>query len=315
MTDTAVAGDDAGTVKPDVAQTPQDGTVAGSEAKAGQEVAAKPEDALAALMADDTPATKEAPKFPEDWREQMAGGDEAALKLLKRYSTPSNAARALVEAREKIAKGSRIEKPSDPADEKAMAEWRKAAGVPDKPEAYQMPKVTGFEWSDIDKPVVGQFFEFAHKEGLPQAAADVALKWYADFQTQQVAAMAEADKGAKEEALNMLAGEWGADLRANTTLATKFLEKIPGLGRGIAEFRGPDGRRLGDSPDFIKWAADQGREFFGDSTFIGANGSATMGDRKAALEQLMKTNFEEYERTGGPAEMRKILELELARKR
>lgn len=294
----------------EVVETP----VTGADTTAVKTEAATSVDGVSALLNDgDVPDTKPTATWPTDWREQLAGSDEAFLRQLKRYSSPNTFAKGFLERESLIRSGKVKRDMPDGADEKAMAEWRKEQGVPDNPNAYKVPEIEGHQWTDADKPVLGQFFEYAHKSGLPQSAADVAVSWYANAQREAVAAQIEADRAASAEAMNALAGEWGAELKANKTLAVRYLGTVPELGISVAEFRGPDGRRLGDIPEFVRWAADKGREFYGDAAFIGSNGSSTIGDEKAALEQLMKTNFEEYERSGGPAKMRKIIDTELSR--
>jgi hypothetical protein len=86
--------------------------------------------------------------WPDDWRDKLAGGDKETQALLKRFGSPAAVARALKDTRAQVSKGAVAALPED-ATEEDKAAWRKARGVPDKPEAYDLatpPK--GMEWSD-----------------------------------------------------------------------------------------------------------------------------------------------------------------------
>ena len=43
------------------------------------------------------------------------------------------------------------------ATDAEKAEWRKANGIPEKPEDYAVPEVKGYEWTEADKPLMGAF--------------------------------------------------------------------------------------------------------------------------------------------------------------
>jgi hypothetical protein len=249
----------------------------------------------------------------DNWREEMAGGDDDVAKAISRYGSPKGVARALREAQATIRSGQqRIAKP-DPKDEKAMAEWRKAEGIPDDPAGYKLPETVTKRLVDEDKPVLSSFTEFAHKKGARQDVVDIASEWYVEMaeaaQTKQV----EADKIASEEAEDSLRKEWAhGEYKANTTIARRFIEGIPGVGAKWAEAR-IDGKRLGDMPEFISWAADMGREKFGDVAFTSSDSERKHTARKEEIEKIIGTDA--YYEQGLDKEYAQILEKELKRKR
>jgi len=251
-------------------------------------------DASSALLSETDPGQITTPAtWPDDWRGLMSGGDAEVTKRLSRYTSPANIAKALIAAQDRIRSGPA--KP-DASDEKGMAEWRKANGIPEKPEEYKVPEVTGYKWSDADKPALANFLEAAHESGMTQAQADKALGWYAKFAQEAQASRFEADKTASSSAEQDLITEWGPEYRSNKTLAARFLEQVPDLGLKIAEARMPDGTRLGDSPTFIRWAAQQGKMTYGDAAFVSAEGSNSLGNRLAEIGKIRDTDINRYYR-------------------
>ncbi len=96
---------------------------------------AKP-DAGAPLAGGGSAADPEKPvaaTWPEDWRKQMAGGDEAYLKQLERFDSPAAVGKSLREAQLKISQGGA--KPALPKDAtpEQLAAFRKEAGSPRPP--------------------------------------------------------------------------------------------------------------------------------------------------------------------------------------
>lgn len=254
------------------------------------------------------------PTWPEDWREQLAGGDEAFLRQLKRYSSPSTFAKGFKEREDLIRSGKLKRDMPDPSDEKAMAEWRKEQGIPDKPDGYKLPDPVVKRLTDEDKPVLASFLEFAHGKGAPPAVVEIASEWYINQMEAAAEQRAMADQEATRAAEDTLRADWGVEYRANLTLAKRALDGIPGVGRSWADYRGPDGRRLGDNPDFIQWAADMGRQSFGDAAFATPDGEARLNSRKAELEKMLRTDYDGYFKGGHDKEYRDILEREQKRR-
>ena len=161
QTDAAEAVDEkvVDTAQDDVtdAETASEGA-AKEAGKATEEAAAK-----------DDPSDKQEAKadFPDNWRELIAGENEDYQKLAKRYGSPRGVIKALDEAQKLIRSGKIKRDMPDPKDESAMAEWRKDNGIPDDPTGYKLPDAVAKRMTDDDKPVLGQFTEFAHSKNAP----------------------------------------------------------------------------------------------------------------------------------------------------
>lgn len=251
---------------------------------------------------------------PDNWREMLSRGDEELDKILKRYSSPANFAKKILE-QEKLIRSGKIKRDMpDASDEKAMAEWRKEQGIPDDPSGYKLPDTVTKALSDEDKPVLATFTEFAHKKGLPNSAVEVATEWYVSTMDQIAEQRAAADNEAREAAEDALRKDLPhGEYKASMTLASRAIEDIPGVGKEWSEFRSPDGRRLGDNPEFILWAADMGRAKYGDVTFANGDSERKHTARREEIEKIRDTDFDRYESEGLDKEYRKIIEKDLAR--
>lgn len=246
-------------------------------------------------------------------REQIADGDADMLKLLKRYGSLKTMAKALKSAQATISSGKLQQAAPDPKDEKATAEWRKSQGIPDDPSGYKLPETVTKRMTDEDKPLISSFTEWAHAKGARPDVVEIASEWYFDSLEKIESERIGADKEAAEQAEEELRLDWGKEYKGNLTLASRFVETIPGVGKNWAEARMPDGRRLGDNPAFMAWASDQGRAAFGDSVFASSDSEKAHMGRRAEIEKIRDTDFDRYEREGLDRELTQLTEKDLKR--
>lgn len=260
----------------------------------------------------DDSADDKSAALPDNWRELAAGDDEDTLKILKRYGSLNGLAKALVE-KEKLIRSGKIKRDMpDPKDEKAMSEWRKDQGIPTDPTGYQLPETVTKRLIDEDKPILSSFTEFAHTKNLPASAVEAAAEWYVNMQETAAEERGLADASAAEQVEEALRDEWSRDeFKGNRTLAKRFWDAT-GID-GLAEARMPDGRRLGDTKEFILFSSDRGREMFGDVVFASADGEARQASRKAEIEKIRDTDFDRYESEGLDKELTAITDKELRR--
>ncbi len=271
--------------------------------------------ALASGADDDAGGDKTPATWPEDWRAKLAGDDKDFAKQLERFGSPADLAKSFKEAQKTIRSGKVKAEMPDPEDADAMKAWRKDNGIPEDATAYVIPETIKEYVTDDDKPMLNSFTEFAHEKNLPQAAMDTALEWY--FQQQETIASEQAskDKAASEATTEALRSEYGREYKANMQLAKDFMAATPEIGDQWTEARLPDGRRLGDIPEFVMHIAEQGRAKYGDTAFSNPDAEAQHNSRKAEIEKIRDTDFDRYEAEGLDKEMRTILEKEAKRKR
>lgn len=289
--------------------------VAGADQGGGEKVenAAAEVDTKAASGGDGKAADEAKPEWPEDWREKAAKGDKSLLKILERYSSPATLAKGLKEREDLIRSGKLKAAKPDTSDEKAMSEWRKENGIPEDPTGYVIPDTVKDVLVDSDKPLVAAWFADAHAAGMPQEMAAKGIEWYGKIIGQLQEQQAAADVSNRESAEDVLRKEWShAEYKANTTLGARWLASTP-LGEQWADLRTPDGRRLGDNPEFMMWAADNGRQSFGDVSFATGDAERRFMARKEEIEKIRDTDFDRYEAENLDKEYRSILEKELSR--
>lgn len=251
--------------------------------------------------------------LPDDWREQASGEDKDLLSLAKRYGSLRGVLKALDESKKALRSGRPKAEMPDPANKEAMAEWRKAEGIPEDATGYKLPEAVQKRMVDEDKPILSSFTEFAHKKGARSDVVEIASEWYVDMMEATEAKRAEEDRQASEEAEDKLRKDWAhGEYKANTTIAHRWIETVPGIGTKWAEAR-VDGRRLGDNPEFIAWAADMGREKFGDVVFATSDSERKHTARREEIEKIRNTDFKRYEDEGLDKELRVLIEKDLAR--
>lgn len=236
--------------------------------------------------------------FPEDWRARMSGGDEKALKKLERYRSPKEVAAALVAAETKIRSGE-AQKPAalpENATEEQVAEYRKALGIPEKHDGYEIKLPDGVKLGDADKPVLDSFLKFAHAKHLPTEAVNVAANWYTEFAAAQAEEVQQAVRNQRVETMTALNSEWGAEAKPNLQALGNFLDTLPdGIGETIVNAAGPDGLPLINDIRVAKWLVGMALDANPAATFVPGDGSTkAMGTRKAEIEKVMATDMNAY---------------------
>ncbi len=251
-----------------------------------------------------------------DWREKWANGDKDLLKLAKRYGSEAGVLRALNETKKQLSKGAGAfvdQLPEDATDEQ-KAEWRKARGVPESPDKYDIA-VEGAEWDDDAKKDLGIFTEEAHAAGVPQKFVSLALQHFT-----RVAAAKEQqllEDGAKfaTESEKILKQEYGRDYVRNTKIMEEFGHSKLGeeAYHNLMTKRFADGTVLGDDPRMARLMIDTALENSDGLPFEsgGATGGASdkdildshadltrkaMGDGADAKDAQRKMRDPEYEK-------------------
>jgi hypothetical protein len=290
----------------------KDGTETGAQAadKGSQSAADDKPGKDADKAADGTGKKADGEKATANWREEDAGENDEYLKLLSRYGSRSGVVKALYDLKQAVAQGKFQRGKPDESDAKAMAEWKKQEGIPDKPEDYKLPDEVTKHLTDADKPVLANFTEFAHAKGARPDVVSIASEWYVQQQAAAMEQQTEADSGHREETEDALRLDWQGEFKGNMTLAKRFLNESPLGVDGWAGLRDATGRLLGSNPEFLKWASDQGRERFGDSVFANPDSEKNHNSEKAEIENILKTDRARYFRDGYDKKYAALLERE-----
>ncbi len=210
----------------------------------------------AAGPAPDVDAKKPPDRFPESWRDDLAGPDKAFRKTLERFDSPATLARAYKELTTRLSSGDlrSTKPPSDNATPEQVAAWRAEQGLPQNAAAY----VEGLQLGDgtvpgeAEKAMLASFAEEAMKGRWTADQYNQAVGWYFALQDRLAAGRGHADAAFKHEASADLMREWGHDYAANRNAIAQFFDRsFPADFReALLTARLPDGRILANHPAF-----------------------------------------------------------------
>lgn len=242
-----------------------------------------------------TPSTEAAPvepapAEPTDWRKDMAGDDEKLAKLLSRYSTAKDFAKAHHELFKKVSAGE-LKKPlTKDATPEQVAEWRKANGIPETPDQYALPE--GVTFGEEDMPGIKGFLEEVHKTNASPETVTAALGFYHKLQQEAAQARYQADKDARVAAEDTLHAEWGTDYRENLNYVNNFIAaNIPAeQAEAFRNARLGDGSPLFSNAAMLKAFAQVARELNPVASTVSGKGmdnAAAIDDRIKELEKKM----------------------------
>lgn len=239
-------------------------------------------------------------KWPDNWREQMAGEDEKELKQIGRYATPSDIwkkARAL-EAR--ISSGELKQHtpfPDKGTDEEKTA-WREQNGIPATADKYeiQIPEET----PEAEQTLLSNILERAHAANYTQEQAQRAIDMYQEIKETQLAERHEQDKVDSESAINDLREEWGREYQGNMNAIRGLLNTGPeGLLERFLNARTDNGtgKPLASDVDTLKWLDNIARTINPVTTLVpGATGDQpqAIDDEIAKIKEVMRTDRKRY---------------------
>ena len=289
----------------------------------GQPPAAKPKGSIYEDVGVDEPGVKGTATWPDDWRLQMAGGDEKLAKQLDRYQNPGDVSKALLAAQQRIRSGEyKRAAPPEGADEAAMKAWREEQGIPATPDAYSFQyEGKPLDMSTLDegaKAGVQKLQQTFHKLNLNQdQAAELSnvLVSFGEQQAEQTAAMDAEHFDASDDHLR---SAWGSDYKVNLKANWHYMEQTFGkdVVNALLEARLPDGMKLANAPWFNEGLNRAARSMGGDRMVEGSSEAKGVDSRIAEIEAIMKKDMGEYLSTPGMAdEYRQLLEKRDARQR
>jgi hypothetical protein len=245
--------------------------------------------------------------WPDDWRQRLAGEDKKALKTLERMTDPGQVFKAYSELREKVSSGEYKRVPPKDATPEDLAAWRKEAGLPEKPEDYDVALPDGIVMGEADKPIFDSFKPVAHAANMTTEQMNAAADWYFKMQQQLADEQDDFDLNFRKTAEDSLREEWGNDYRRNVNAISGAFSSAPeGLKERFLKSRIPvmDEKGnvtgmapLGNDPDVVKWLASMALEINPASTIAPGSPSASMTsikDEIAAIEKRMSEDRAGY---------------------
>lgn len=234
----------------------------------------------------------------DDWRARMAGDDPELLKFLGRHGNEAAAIKEFKKLHGEIRSGKYLKQPDDNATDTEKENWRKAMGVPEKPEGYLEKLPDGLVVGDDDKPYVSEFLTAMHEAGAPPAQTNAALAAYYKILEGQSAKEAELLAEAKTTSEDTLREEWGNDYRRNLTAMHSYLDQQPAaVKEAFTNGFGADGKPLGYNAEVLKWLVATALDKNPLATVVpgaGANQASAVADEIAGIEKTMRENRATY---------------------
>lgn len=313
--------DDGASVPADAPATPAASPSPARERGQDGKFAAKAGDAPAAPVAPQAPARgatiaagdqttqtpPPAPSWREDWREAMArthaGNDEKAyakeLKRLQRFTDPTAIYGTARELEARFNEGGLVKIPGPKATDEEKAAYRKAIGVPEKPEDYakSIKLANNRVLGENDKPIFDAFAQALHKVDAPPAIVNAATDWFLDYQTAQAEEREIADAEFHDASADTLKKELGSGYEKSAgAIGTLFATAPPGVKDLLLNGRTADGHKLGDHPAVVKFLASLALELNPAATLVGGGDMNAKGvdSRIGEIEKFMRTNRAEY---------------------
>jgi hypothetical protein len=156
--------------------------------------------------------------------------------------------------------------------------------IPPDPKGYKFVDPEDFELDDADKDLRESFRPVAHRLGLKQSQVDGLHDW----QISNAKLIRDAERATYERAATTaratLTKEWGQDFKDRLE-AARGAVKEEGLGT-FANAYLKDGRRVGDTLEFIRLAAKAANARANRSSSMIADASRNSASAEAAKEQI-----------------------------
>lgn len=246
--------------------------------------------------ANDKPVTTPA-TWPADWQTKLAGEDKEALKTLSRFTDPTALWKSYQAMRQKMDSGELKAPLAKDAKPEEVAAWRKANGIPEAPDKYEIALADGLVIGEADQPLVKNYLEAAHGLNHTPEQVNANLNWYFNTVRQQEELVSNANLQARTECEEALRAEWGPEYRATLNGIGSMLEGAPdGVRQALLSAKMVDGTNVLNQPSVMKWLAQMSRELNPVATIVGVGASNAQGieDEIKQIEDVMKNDRPKY---------------------
>jgi len=245
-----------------------------------------------------------------------AKGDAKRAELIGRYSSVDAALDALVDAKQRIARGdTRKELPTNATAEQ-KAQWRKENGIPESPDKYELKLESGRVVGDYDKPLLDKFLKRMHNKNASPTYVNEAVNAYYEMREEEVKEREALDNSQKREAEDGLRREYGVDgFNRNMNLIGGMLDMVgqQTLKDKLFSARMPDGTVLGNDPEVIKAFVQLAYEINPTGTLMPGGGDISLANIDKEIAELVKlsgdTNSDYWKGPMAAQKQARLLEL------
>jgi hypothetical protein len=166
-------------------------------------------------------------KLPHAWMEGLTAEQKADADLVKALSKFEKGipdfAKAYPELEKKL--GQSVIIPNEKSTPEERAAYRKAAGIPDKPEDYKLDKV-GLTHVKPDEGRVAELLALAQKFDVPQKAMNELYKAFMKGADEDFASLLKVGEKAKAETLALLKKDLGSKYDEAIALKDRALDAV-----------------------------------------------------------------------------------------
>jgi len=228
--------------------------------------------------------------LPDNWRNQLAGGDEKRAGQLERVLDMNTLVDNYFNAQDKIRSGEISNGlPENPTDEQ-VADWRAANGVPEAADKYELTLTEGLSMDASDKRVMDHVYTVAHEHNVSSTALSAITS------AMLTGNNSEAQAALTEDGVDMQTGErqlrdtWGQDYETNVNMVKSLTAQLPeSMSAAFEGARMADGKKLFSSPEFMVFMADTARKLNPAGVVVpnSNNPIQAIKDEKKSLEARM----------------------------
>jgi hypothetical protein len=240
----------------------------------------------AEVMGESTTTTTAAPQAQVQDPKPSIPGWMAALpdelkgnEALKKYAKPGDFAKDALSWKERAERS--VVPPSDKSTADELAAWKKAIGIPDSEDGYDVPEE--LEGEKITEEARKAFRAQALALGLTKKQADVLLAENA----RQLKAKKESQAQARDAQVKAVADhyqkEWGADYNQNLEIANRGFRTTPKALQDKATANG-----WVNDPDFVALMLDIGKSKAESDMVTGDNGGTP---KRSAAEIMYPSHY------------------------
>jgi hypothetical protein len=205
---------------------------------------------------------------------------EKRLATLKRFNSPTEAAKKIREQEKYIASGAHKKPLAKNATPEQIAAWRTENGIPDAPDKYDL----GLKTEDL-APMSTKFIALMTAKAHAAHASPETVKAIAsaipEFEAAAAAEVEAANTTAKAETIELLRGEWGPDYKANMDGINSFLNSQDSAAKDAILNARIDGVQLLNIPAVTRMLAAHAREL----GYVGATVVPSGGDLGATIAE------------------------------
>lgn len=255
------------------------------------------------------PAAETTPQYPDNWRQIMAGtvgidpakytdAQRKEMAVLERMDSPNAVFKSYRNLETKVGSiQAKVPFPEKGTPEEQNA-WRKAEGVPESADKYDLTMPDGLVIGEGDKPIVNGMLTKMHAHNVPQA---LAAKLIADYFEQEKTYLREREAQTASTLRTWdesMRTEWGGDYQPNVNSIKSLLDTFaPDTQELLYSAIGHDGVPIINNPAVLRDLAQLSRTVNPFPTVVPAGGGDRMGsvdDEIGKIEGLMADRQSEY---------------------